>query len=193
MAVPGADLAEAEPPSPLRVTAAFDPVAWIELLDQYQVEFILVGGFAGNLYGAGRPTMDIDIVPRWEHDNLARLCEALRSVEAVSTTGPKVEDDAIVPAVLIDREVMTWNTRVGRIDTMVGIPNADGAPVDYDELETRAVVLPFGDTELAVASLDDVIISKEYASRRKDAEALPELRRLRDRASGDGGAPNAEA
>lgn len=124
--------------------------------------------------------MDVDIVPRWEEENLARLCAALRSVNAVSTTGPTVEGEAIVPAVLTDREVMTWNTTVGRIDTMVGIPNADGLPVDYDELETRAVVLPFGDTEIAVASLDDVITSKEYANRRKDTEALPELRRLRD-------------
>lgn len=101
----------------------FDPDAWIEHLNRCRVDYIVVGGYAGVLHGARRPTVDIDVVPRWDTENLARLCAALRDVEAVSTTGPRTEGAAITPEVLVDREVMTWNTSLGRIDTMVGIPD----------------------------------------------------------------------
>lgn len=117
---------------------AFDPTAWLDLLHRHHVDFIVVGGYAATLHGARRPTMDIDVVPRWEAENLKRLCDALRDVDAVSTTGPPVAGDDITSDVLIDREVMTWHTSIGRIDTLVGIPDSDGMPVSFADLRDRA-------------------------------------------------------
>lgn len=170
--------------------AVFDPTEWIRALDAAQVEYVLVGGYAGVLHGARRPTMDIDIVPRWERGNLERLCALLREAEAVSTTGPRVEAESITPEVLIEREVMTWQSRLGRIDTMVGIPDSDGMPVAYQSLIERAVRDHSLGVAVVVSSLDDVITSKEFAGRRKDVEALPELRRLQ-RSGGDYGVSDA--
>lgn len=165
--------------------AVFDPAEWVRALDAAGIEYVLVGGYAGVLHGAGRPTIDIDIVPRWESRNLERLCDLLRAVDATSTTGPTVEGDPITPEVLVEREVMTWQSRLGRIDTLVGIPDADGMPVDYSQLIERAVRDDSLGVAVAVTSLDDLITSKEYAGRRKDAEALPELRRIRAERRGD--------
>lgn len=94
-------------------------------------------------------------------------------------TGPTVEGDAITPEVLVEREVVTWQSRLGRIDTLVGIPDSEGMPVDYSQLIERAVRDGSLGVAVAVTSLDDLITSKEFAGRRKDAEALPELRRIR--------------
>lgn len=160
--------------------AVFDPKAWVLHLEAHQVEYVLVGGVAGNLYGATRPTTDIDVVPRWSRDNLERLCDALRAAGAKPTTGPALAAEDITPEILIEREIMTWHTDLGRIDTLVGIPDAEGMPVDFRQLSGRALQLRLGDSEVAVASLDDVITSKEFASRAKDRMALPELYRLRD-------------
>lgn len=33
--------------------------AWLTLLDEHDVKFVLVGGFAGVLHGAQRPTLDV--------------------------------------------------------------------------------------------------------------------------------------
>lgn len=160
--------------------AGFDPKAWVLHLEAHQVEYVLVGGVAGNLHGASRPTTDIDVVPRWNQENLERLCDALRATHATPTTGPALAPEDITPEVLIDREIMTWNTDIGRIDTLVGIPDSEGMPVDFQSLNERALQLRLGDSEVAVAALDDVITSKEFASRAKDRKALPELYRLRD-------------
>lgn len=41
-----------------------------------------------------------------------------------------------------------------------------------------------GDLIISIASLDDIIASKEYAGRRKDLDALPELQALRHEENG---------
>jgi hypothetical protein len=53
---------------------AFDPVQIIEILDRHRVDFVLVGGYAALLYGARRPTYDIDITPSTAVVNL-HVCQ----------------------------------------------------------------------------------------------------------------------
>ncbi len=49
---------------------AFDPVRIIEILYHHRVDFVLVGGYAAMLYGARRPTYDIDVTPSTAVENL---------------------------------------------------------------------------------------------------------------------------
>jgi hypothetical protein len=44
----------------------------IEVLDRYEVEYLIVGGAAAYAYGAERPTDDADCVVRRERTNLDR-------------------------------------------------------------------------------------------------------------------------
>ena len=75
-------------------------------------------------------------------------------------------------------EITNWHTTVGHIDVMVGIPDADGGPVVFDELLERGVRMQLGGTWVVVADLADIVVSKEHANRAKDRQALPELYRL---------------
>ena len=127
--------------------------AWLTLFAEHDVKFVVVGGFAGVLHGAGRPTLDLDVVPAWTQSNLE---------------------------LLVEREITNWNTDIGPIDVLVGIPDDQGLPVTFETLREHAQTIVAFDRAITVASLDHIITSKEYANRRKDAEALPELRRLRD-------------
>ena len=52
----------------------------IEVLDRYEVEYLIVGGAAAYAYGAERPTDDADCVVRRERTNLDRLAGALREL-----------------------------------------------------------------------------------------------------------------
>ena len=67
----------AEPP--------FDPAvmlaAELELHDA-DVRFVLIGGMAAILHGDVGVTVDIDIAPAYDPDNLERLAAALRALEA---------------------------------------------------------------------------------------------------------------
>ena len=54
------------------------PAAFIK----HGAEFVLVGGVAGQAYGATRVTNDLDLCPRWSAENLERVAAALRDLGA---------------------------------------------------------------------------------------------------------------
>jgi hypothetical protein len=58
-----------------------DFAALLRRLLSAQVEFILIGGVAGNVHGSARATYDIDVLYRRSADNLARLVSALAPLE----------------------------------------------------------------------------------------------------------------
>lgn len=60
----------------------FDAHAIAEILDRHHVAYVLVGGYAANLYGAARPTHDMDVTPATTLENLDRLAAALRELKA---------------------------------------------------------------------------------------------------------------
>jgi len=63
-------------------------------------------------------------------------------------------------------------TLVVPVDVLFRIPGE----MSFDEIRARARTFDFGGEALAVASLEDVIRSKEAADRKKDRAALPILR-----------------
>jgi len=59
-----------------------DAPALLEVLERHRVQYIVVGGYAAELRGSVRRTVDVDVVPRTTADNLERLAAALREVQA---------------------------------------------------------------------------------------------------------------
>lgn len=118
-------------------------------------------------------------------ENLGRLAAALLELDAELT----IEDGSIETlAVPVDAktisnlEIGTWRTSAGDIDVLLGIPRASRVDlVRYEQLLENASVLELGSDSVAVASLEDLIRSKEISDRVKDREALDELRDLRAR------------
>jgi hypothetical protein len=62
-------------------------------------------------------------------------------------------------------------TRYGPLDVTYRPDGTDG----YDDLVRAAVIVRLLDVDVVVASLEDVIRSKEAAGRAKDIAALPDL------------------
>ncbi|MEX1280591.1 MAG: hypothetical protein AB1Z55_07690, partial [Acidimicrobiia bacterium] len=69
-------------------TADVDAAAIVATLLAHDVEFVVIGGFAVELWGvAVPPTVDIDITPERSHDNLERLANALDELGAQLRSG----------------------------------------------------------------------------------------------------------
>jgi hypothetical protein len=158
-----------------------DPAALLATFAHHRVEFVAVGGFAALLHGAERATKDIDLCVAWLPANLHRVAAALRDLDARLKVGTYIE--VPIDAELLSRmEVATWRTRSGDVDVLLGIPrNARWELIRYEELRDRGELIELGGVQIAIASLDDIIRSKEIADRPSDRQALPELRQLRDR------------
>ncbi len=150
-------------------------------LGRHEVQYLIVGGFAAQLYGATRQTKDVDLCPEWGADNLERLAAALAELGARLRLPPELGEVFVPPNARLLREtaVTHWRSRAGDVDVLVAIGSREGKPIGFRELEPRAVTIHVSGLSVVVAGLDDIIAAKERANRPKDLEALPELRKLR--------------
>jgi hypothetical protein len=159
--------------------AEFAPQEILAALARHHVRYVLVGGLAAVLHGAAHVTTDVDVVPEEARDNLERLSVALRELDArIRVTG---EPDGVAfdhGAESLGR-VRMWNlqTRYGDLDIAFEPSGTRG----YDDLRRGAASIHVGDLDVPVASLADVIRSKEAAGRARDRAVLPGLRELLSR------------
>lgn len=173
------------------MTAEQPPVFQVErifeVLDRHQVNYILVGGVAGILHGASRPTKDFDMVVPNERENHTRLAAAMNELgaryrtEGLSDAQARELTPPLHPSHFSASEISTWMTDAGPLDVLRDIPARTGEHLRYDDLLPRSVNSRSGPIQIRVVGLDDLIRSKEWANRPKDHESLDELRAIRDR------------
>ena len=160
--------------------AAFDPEPLLRALVDHGVRFVLIGGFAAVYHGAAHLTFDIDITPDTSAENLTRLSSALTEVHASIRTEGEVLPFAHDGASLGRASLWNLTTPHGDVD-ITFVPSGTQGYADLHRDASRDEVLGI---EIEIASLADVIRSKEAAGRPKDHLALPSLRKLLEEQSG---------
>ncbi len=169
----------------------FDPDLILRFLDEFEVDYVLVGGVAARAHGATRATSDIDCVPSTDTENLERLAAALRRLGARLRVAGMSDDEARALPVQLDAITLaafgssTWMTDAGPLDVLVELRDASGGHHPYADLITRASAINVGGLTVRIAALGDIVASKQYAARSKDREALPELLELLDALEND--------
>ena len=127
----------------------------IAVLVDHDVNFVVVGGVAAQVHGHRRTTMDFDLTPDPDPENLRRLNVALVELEARPVDGGE--------------EVLL--TRHGQIHIL---KEPKGAR-PFDEMRERALVVDLDGSEVAVVSLDDLIRMKRAAGRPGDLDDIATL------------------
>jgi predicted nucleotidyltransferase len=161
----------------------FDPIRILRALADHDVEFVVIGQAAAVIHGHPETTVDVDVVPRQDVDNAERLAQALRSLHGRLVTGSG--DDALVLEpderdFVGQPGVVMCHTDAGPVDVISFAAGLGG----FEDLARSAVPVDLGGFTVLVASLDDVIASKEAAGRPKDLRRLPSLRAFRQRKGG---------
>jgi hypothetical protein len=162
--------------------APLDPEIIVKVLAKHRVRYVLIGALAARLQGFPRLTADADITPAGDRANLERLAAALRELEArVFTEGVPEGLPFECTAVTLERAGM-WNlaTSAGRIDIAFQ-PSGTGG---YADLSKTSVTFEVFGAIIHVARLEDILRSKQAATRPKDTEDIALLQELiRRRAS----------
>jgi hypothetical protein len=150
-------------------------------LVEYDVNFVVIGGYAAIAHGSAQQTNDLDICFATDRKNLDRLGAALNALNArlrgVEEDVPFVPDADTLRRI----EVLTLDTDEGPLDVLAA---PSGAP-SYAILRRRALVVELAGIEVPVASFEDLSSMKRAAGRPKDRTALAELNELR-RLRGEG-------
>jgi hypothetical protein len=151
----------------------------LAVLGSHGVVYVLIGGLAAVYHGSPFPTEDADITPRTDDDNLARLVAALQELRARVRT--EAEPDGLPfnydAASLLAAHAWNLVTDAGDLDLSFEPSGTQG----YSDLSRDAVVAQLYGVSIQIASLADVIRSKQAANRPKDQRVLPALRELLSR------------
>ncbi len=162
----------------------FDPEQIISVLDRHQVRYVIVGAVAARLHGSPLLTEDIDVTPERSSDNLERLAEALAELDA-RLAAPGAPEGLKIPldAGTFNAPVMKFVTRAGELDVVLETLQAGG----YRQLIERAATYEVFGMQIQVASLEDIIASKQASNRPKDRAHLELLRELSEELSHERG------
>ena len=160
------------------MAAPLRPKEIIATLAEHRVAYVLIGGLAAVLHGSPTVTSDADICPDRSVPNLERLADALRSMHARVRTHAEPDglEFACDAASLSRMQMVNLTTDFGDFDLSFEPAGYSG----YEQLIEHAVEVPVAGTVATVASLADVIRSKEIADRDKDRATLPVLYALQD-------------
>ena len=157
----------------------------LRTLAEHQVEYVLIGGLAAVAHGSTMSTADADVLPQLDGANLARLLQALRSLDAkVLVDDRRAAMESGEPwemaelrrgeAGLRAAEAWHFTTSAGPIDVVI---TAAGVGAYEAHLGAADGLEVFG-VEVRVAGIGDLIRSKETLDRPKDQAMLRELRDL---------------
>lgn len=159
-------------------TEDVDVEAMLATLEHHRVRYLVIGGFAAELHDVAiPPNLDVDITPERTDKNLDRLAAALRELGARFRVFGGPPRGVEIPGGLTTKWIremvtMTLITSAGRLDISMVPDGTEG----YDDLVRARQLIRYGDREIPVASLEDVIRSKEAAGRPKDLVTIPALR-----------------
>ena len=137
------------------------------ILAQRRLDAVMIGNAAAAIQGSPVTTMDIDFMFRKTPTNLTKLKRVADDLGAIVLR-------PFYPASQLYR--ITRDRDGLQLDFMARI---DGIR-SFELLRGRASLVQFGDHEIRVASLKDIIRSKERSGREQDLAVLPILRRTLD-------------
>lgn len=140
-----------------------DMKEFIELLEKYHVEYVLVGGFAVNYYGYIRTTQDIDILIFPSSENAQKMIDALAEFGfGKAGIGRECFEEAGTAVHL--------GVEPNRIDLLTNLKG-----VSNEEIFKRKKRAKYGQMSLNIISLKDLLECKRCSDRPKDLADVDEL------------------
>ena len=139
----------------------------LQLLNEFEVEYLIVGGFAVMKYGEPRYTKDLDV---WVNNSSAN---SDRIVAALKKFGAPIEHDGINAETFTEKQVV-YQIGVApvRIDIMTGITG-----VEFSNAWKNRVASTFFGVPVHFISLDDLTTNKQALGRSSDLKDLKQNRR----------------
>jgi hypothetical protein len=157
----------------------FEPDALLLALTRAGVEFVVIGGVAVGVHGFVRATKDLDIVPEPSPENLTRLAQLLRGLDAkhvgLADFSPnEFPYDPTDPVQLAEGANFRLETSLGPVDIMQWVSGIE-TDLAYATLAPAALAVRFRDAEIAICGLHHLLAMKRAAGRPQDLKDLEAL------------------
>jgi len=153
----------------------------LEGLYKSKVRYLVVGGLSVNLYGVPRMTQDIDVVIAMDRENILKTTSLLKEL-GYTPRLPVSPDDLANPDKVKDwienRNLKAFsfyhkNENYKVVDIVLV------HPLDFEKSFINRTVKKAKDINVYLASMDDVIMMKEFSGRSQDLSDIEMLKKVR--------------
>ena len=149
------------------------------------VQFVLVGGFAVQLHGFVRTTIDLDLVLAMDDANLTKFIDVAKQFGLAPII--PVSIDSLKNAKQIDQ----WHKEKRMLAFALREPQVSGSVIDvlvrpevaFEQLQIDAATVDLFGRSVKIASIEHLLFMKRIANRPKDridVEALEKIQRGED-------------
>lgn len=147
----------------------------LERLVDAGVDFVLVGGYAGVVYGCTYVTQDVDICCDFSPANLLTLQESLSDLHPVHRMTPGRKPLDLTASNAVAFKNLYLDTDLGPIDCLSEVQGLG----DYDQVVPVSAPIEVEGRQLRVLTIDALIVAKEAMNRARDREAVRQLKAVR--------------
>ena len=142
---------------------------FIELLNEHQVDYLVIGGYAVNYHGYPRYTRDIDIWLWMTESNIKKLISAIKDF-GFRDLNLEIRD------FMTPENIIQLGYEPYRIDLLVDVEG-----VNFKECFERRIEGDLDGTTVKFLSLQDLITAKKKAGRFQDLADAEQLQKLKDK------------
>lgn len=137
-----------------------------EAFVKYNVQFVIIGGFAVNFWGYNRSTGDMDFFINPDLTNLSKLFSALDSLGFII--------DSEAEMAIKNGELIQFSDNHHVVELLFQI----NSQKSFSEILEASKKSLFGEVEIPFIDFDDLIMEKLKSHRDKDLNDVHELKRI---------------
>ena len=150
-------------------------------LQQFEVQYLLIGGLAVTLHGVEPAKMDIDITVAMQPNNLDKLIACAESLNLKPVLPVPLSSLKNLPL------LKQWHTEKNLIAFALRTEEIAGVtldillfpPVDFGLMLQNVAQFTIGSTTVNVASIDNLILLKQAAGRAIDLSDIEHLNKIK--------------
>lgn len=153
----------------------------LEALFENKVKYLIIGGLAVNLYGVPRVTQDIDLIISTNKPNILKINAVLKSlgyVPRLPVNPVDMADSAKVNDWIENRNLKAFSF-YHKKDNYKVIDIVLVHPLDFDKSFESRTVKKVKDVEIYLASIDDLMKTKEFSGRAQDLSDIEMLKKAK--------------
>lgn len=147
-----------------------DFLEYLQLLNQLEVEYVLVGGMAVNLHGYQRSTGDMDLFVNPTNENHNKLKKV--HFEYGMPMGEMISVDNFLNTKVYD--VFTFGGGFYKIEILTVCKG-----LNFEETLKNSMITKIEDVEITYANYNSLVKAKKASGRAKDLNDIEELEKIK--------------
>ncbi|MCK5225954.1 MAG: nucleotidyltransferase [Planctomycetes bacterium] len=144
----------------------------IARLAKNEVDFVIVGGFAGVVHGCTYVTQDIDICCDFSVENLLKLQKAVCDLNPVHRMAANRNKLDLTSENCGSYKNLYLDTDIGQLDCLGSISGVG----DYEQVKSKSILIDAEGINLRVLNIDALLESKKAMNRPRDKQAILQLK-----------------